>query len=167
MQICMPVATARPIAAVFPAMTRRLTFDAASAHYLANLCHSCGACLHSCQYAPPHEFAVNVPRAMAEVRRSTYEQYAWPQPLGALYRHNGLVPGVGLCGRDRAVSSPQPCDARTAVGSAIQANFYAIFPHNTLVLMFGATSAGRCWHWPSEYRDSGGTRHRAPSRARR
>jgi len=30
---------------------------------------------------------------MAEVRRSTYEQYAWPQPLGALYRHNGLVLG--------------------------------------------------------------------------
>ena len=28
---------------------------------LANLCHNCGACLHACQYAPPHEFAVNVP----------------------------------------------------------------------------------------------------------
>ena len=39
-----------------------------TSHYLANLCHNCGACLHACQYAPPHEFAVNVPRAMAQVR---------------------------------------------------------------------------------------------------
>jgi citrate/tricarballylate utilization protein len=43
-------------------MTRRLEFGKADIHYLANLCHNCGACLHACQYAPPHEFAVNVPR---------------------------------------------------------------------------------------------------------
>ena len=36
--------------------------------YLANLCHNCGACLYACQYAPPHEFAVNVPRVLAQVR---------------------------------------------------------------------------------------------------
>jgi len=55
MQICNACRYCETYCAVFPAMTRRLTFDAASAHYLANLCHSCGACLHSCQYAPPHD----------------------------------------------------------------------------------------------------------------
>ncbi|WP_315780098.1 MULTISPECIES: hypothetical protein [unclassified Bradyrhizobium] len=59
--------------AVFPAMTRRLEFSAADTHYLANLCHNCGACLCACQYAPPHAFAVNVPKAMAKVRMTTYQ----------------------------------------------------------------------------------------------
>ncbi len=68
MQICNACRYCEGFCAVFPAMTRRLEFGQADPHYLANLCHNCGACLHACQYAPPHEFAVNVPRAMAEVR---------------------------------------------------------------------------------------------------
>ena len=43
------------------AMTRRLAFSQADLHYMANLCHNCGACLHACQYAPPHDFGVNIP----------------------------------------------------------------------------------------------------------
>ena len=64
-------------------MTRRLAFDKTDVHFLANLCHNCGACLHACQYAPPHEFRVNVPQAMAKVRRDTYTEFAWPRALGA------------------------------------------------------------------------------------
>jgi citrate/tricarballylate utilization protein len=65
MQICNACRYCEGFCAVFPAMTRRLDFTQADVHYLANLCHNCGACLHACQYAPPHEFAVNVPQAMA------------------------------------------------------------------------------------------------------
>ncbi len=68
MQICNACRYCEGFCAVFPAMTRRLDFGKADIHYLANLCHNCGACLHACQYAPPHEFAVNVPQAMAAVR---------------------------------------------------------------------------------------------------
>ena len=75
-------------------MTRRLEFGVADVHYLANLCHNCGACLHACQYAPPHEFAVNVPRAMAQVRVKTYEEFAWPS-VAAAYRRNGATVGAG------------------------------------------------------------------------
>ena len=56
MQICNACRYCEGFCAVFPAMTRRLAFDARDAHYLANLCHQCGACLHACQYAPPHDF---------------------------------------------------------------------------------------------------------------
>ena len=69
LQICNACRYCEGFCAVFPAMTRRLEFPQADVHYLANLCHHCGACLHACQYAPPHDFAVNVPRAMARVRR--------------------------------------------------------------------------------------------------
>src|SRR5204862_1793040 len=90
MQICNACRYCEGFCAVFPAMTRRLEFARADVHYLANLCHNCGACYHACQYAPPHEFAVNVPQAMAVVRGQTYAEYAWPSAMGALYRRNGL-----------------------------------------------------------------------------
>ncbi|MFZ9438977.1 MAG: tricarballylate utilization protein TcuB, partial [Hylemonella sp.] len=68
LQICNACRYCEGFCAVFPAMTRRLEFSVTDVHYLANLCHNCGACLHACQYAPPHEFAVNIPQAMAKVR---------------------------------------------------------------------------------------------------
>ncbi len=122
--------------AVFPAMTRRLAFPQADVHYLANLCHNCGACLHACQYAPPHEFAVNVPQAMARVRRQTYSDYAWPPAFGALYRRNGLTLAlalaVSLAGFLAAAAAQQgPLWAAQPNGE-----FYRIFPHNTLVALF-------------------------------
>ena len=75
MQICNACRYCEGFCAVFPAMTRRLEFGKADIHYLANLCHNCGACYHACQYAPPHDFGVNVPQAM-RVRGQTYADYA-------------------------------------------------------------------------------------------
>jgi citrate/tricarballylate utilization protein len=77
-------------------MTQRLEFGQADIHYLANLCHNCGACLHACQYAPPHEFAVNIPQAMAQVRQQSYTRFAWPGALGRLYHHAGLTVALAL-----------------------------------------------------------------------
>ena len=96
MEICNACRYCEGFCAVFPAMARRLEFGPADVHYLANLCHGCGACLHACQYAAPHEFAVNVPQAMARVRGRTYAHYAWPAGLGGLYERNGLVLAVAL-----------------------------------------------------------------------
>lgn len=116
--------------AVFPAMTRRLSFESADIHYMANLCHNCGACLHACQYAPPHEFAINVPRAMAQVRGKTYADYAWPAPLGRLYRQQGLTLSMALAA---GLALFIWLAAEAPVGAS---DFYAIFPHNFLVSLF-------------------------------
>lgn len=116
--------------AVFPAMTRRLTFAAADIHYMANLCHNCGACLHACQYAPPHDFAINVPRAMAQVRGQTYADYAWPAPLGRLYRRNGLALSLALAA---ALTFFFGLAAGAPAGAT---DFYAVFAHNLLVGLF-------------------------------
>ena len=62
MGICNACRYCEGFCAVFPAMERRLTFNEADIHYLANLCHNCAECYYACQYAPPHEFAVNVPK---------------------------------------------------------------------------------------------------------
>src|SRR3954471_1075133 len=76
---------------VFPAMEERLTFGKADLAYLANLCHNCGECLYACQYAPPHEFGINVPSTLARLRLQSYEEYSWPRPLGAAFRHHSLL----------------------------------------------------------------------------
>nr|WP_241673034.1 tricarballylate utilization 4Fe-4S protein TcuB [Lacisediminimonas profundi] len=124
--------------AVFPAMTRRLEFAKADIHYLANLCHNCGACLHACQYAPPHEFAVNIPQSMAKVRVQTYAEYAWPASLGALYKRNGITVALALAGGLALFLVLAVLISGSLVHAPLAGNFYAIFPHNTLVLMFGA-----------------------------
>ncbi|WVN41065.1 tricarballylate utilization 4Fe-4S protein TcuB [beta proteobacterium MWH-UniP1] len=139
MRICNACRYCEGFCAVFPAMTRRLNFAKADVHYLANLCHNCGACLHACQYAPPHEFAVNVPQSMAQVRGHTYQDYAWPPALGQLYQRQGATLALTLV----AGFTLFLVLAVTLKGQGLQAlwnnasgNFYDIFPHNLLVGLF-------------------------------
>ena len=81
MEICNACRYCEGFCAVFPAMELRREFAAADLSYLANLCHDCRGCYYACQYAPPHEWGINVPRSFAEVRAKATQEYAWPQPL--------------------------------------------------------------------------------------
>lgn len=105
-----------------------MSFPAADLNYLANLCHNCGECYYACQYAPPHEFAVNVPKTLAEIRVRSYRQYAWPMSFGNWLAVAVLVAGlaVWIFG---AKSATAPAD------------FYAVIPHRAMVAIFGAVSA--------------------------
>ncbi len=114
--------------AVFPAMEQRLSFTPADVRYLANLCHNCAECYYACQFAPPHEFAVNVPKVFAEIRAESYKQYAWP----AYVRVSGwLAVAIGF-----AVVL-----LLAGASDATGANFYGIIPHETMVAVFSAISA--------------------------
>ena len=138
MQICNACRYCEGFCAVFPAMTRRLDFTKADIHYLANLCHNCGACLHACQYAPPHEFAVNVPQAMASVRVNTYADYAWPKAAGALYQRNGLTLSLATAFGLALFLVLALLRNGTLIHPPLAGNFYAVFPHNLMVVMFGS-----------------------------
>jgi citrate/tricarballylate utilization protein len=119
---------------VFPAMERRTAFPAADLHYLANLCHNCGECLYACQYAPPHPFGVNLPRALAEVRAESYEKYCWPRPLAVAFRRQGGVVALGLTA---AFTLLLLLGARAEPPAAGSADFYAVIPHDVMVGLFG------------------------------
>ena len=136
LQICNACRYCEGFCAMFPAMTRRLEFGKADIHYLANLCHNCGACLHACQYAPPHEFAVNVPQAMAKVRGQTYADYAWPPSLGALYKRNGLTVSLTLAAGLSLFLLLALQINGTLLSNNLGGNFYNLFPHNLLVSLF-------------------------------
>jgi citrate/tricarballylate utilization protein len=144
LQICNACRYCEGFCAVFPAMTRRLEFGKADVHYLANLCHSCGACLHACQYAPPHEFAVSVPRAMARVRGKTYVDYAWPHAFGVLYERNGLTIAIALAASIALFLSLAIARTGQLLGRPLAANFYAVFPHGLMAWTFGSVFVFGC-----------------------
>jgi len=91
MEICNACRYCEGFCAVFPAMELRREFSAGDLSYLANLCHNCRGCYYACQYAPPHEWGINVPRTFAEVRAQSYAEYAWPKPLASMFNRNGTV----------------------------------------------------------------------------
>jgi len=136
MHICNGCRYCEGFCAVFPAMTRRLEFGKADIHYMANLCHNCGACLHACQYAPPHEFAINVPQAMAQVRGQTYADYAWPPAWGRLYQRNGLTVSLALALGLGLFLALAMLKQGTLWGAPVAGGFYAVFPHNLMVSLF-------------------------------
>jgi len=136
MQICNACRYCEGYCAVFPAMERRLEFDAASLAYLSNLCHHCGACFYACQYAPPHEFAVNVPKVFAQIRRQSYEDYAWPRAFASAYRRNGTIVALALAG-SLAFFFALAIAIGGGLSGAREGSFYAVFPHGFLVTVFG------------------------------
>ncbi|MGA9865470.1 MAG: tricarballylate utilization 4Fe-4S protein TcuB [Acetobacteraceae bacterium] len=91
MEVCNACRYCEGYCAVFPAVELRREFSAGDLSYLANLCHNCRGCYFSCQYAPPHEWGINVPRSLALVRAQSYEEYAWPAPLARAFQRNGVV----------------------------------------------------------------------------
>lgn len=141
MRICNACRYCEGLCAVFPAMEMRRHFGAPDLNYLANLCHQCGACYSDCQYSPPHEFAVNVPAALARVRHDSYDDYAWPRILGALFERNGLWVTViaalsvaGFIGGFVWWRDPEVLFGEHA------GNFYKLMPHTAMVWLFGAVT---------------------------
>jgi len=141
MTVCNSCRYCEGLCAVFPAMELRRDFPAGDLNYLANLCHACGGCYVDCQFSPPHEFQVNVPKVMATVRADSYARYAWPGFLAPLFKRNGLsislITAVGVAffiagfvgWHDPAVL----WGVHTGPGA-----FYKLMPHNTMAVLFGA-----------------------------
>ena len=96
MEICNACRYCEGFCAVFPAVELRREFSAGDLSYLANLCHDCRGCYYACQYGPPHEWGINVPRALAEVRAESYAEYAWPKGSAGLFEKNGVVVALAV-----------------------------------------------------------------------
>ena len=91
LEICNACRYCEGYCAVFPAMELRRDFTDGDLSYLANLCHNCKGCFYACQFAPPHEWGMNLPKAFAEIRQQSYAEGAWPAGAGKLFERNGVV----------------------------------------------------------------------------
>lgn len=81
---------------VFRAIETRRDFASGDVRYLANLCHDCRACYYACMYAPPHEFAINIPKILADARTESYRQWSWPEFLSGALDHRLLEAALAV-----------------------------------------------------------------------
>jgi len=116
------------LCAVFPAAQGRPNLTTGDLRHLAHLCHDCRSCVHDCQYAAPHEFAVNLPATLSALRRADYRE---PLALAkAVFAICCALPPLALL-----IAQPlaQVFASHTGPGA-----FYALIPHP---IMAGATAA--------------------------
>ncbi len=145
--------------AVFPAIQRHRQFNLHDVVHLANLCHNCRACHYSCQYAAPHEFAINIPATLAEIRVDSWERYATPKFMATAFQRHAVPIALMLVVAFTffmLLIGLLPDSNPEAVG------FYRYLPHTLMVLVFTpaflfplftiAMSIRRYWI------DTGGTR---------
>jgi citrate/tricarballylate utilization protein len=70
------------------------------------------------------------------VRGETYAAYAWPASLGQLYKRNGLAVSLALAGALALFLVLTLALNGSLWGGPLQGDFYNLFPHKLLVLMF-------------------------------
>jgi citrate/tricarballylate utilization protein len=140
MTVCNSCRYCEGLCAVFPAMEERRVFNDGDLNYLANLCHGCGACHIDCQFAPPHEFSVNVPATLARARAESYAAYAWPPVMAGLFARNGLAVSLisaasvaSFIAGFMAVGDPAALYSISVETGA----FYARMPHTVMATLFG------------------------------
>ncbi len=141
MTVCNSCRYCEGLCAVFPAMEMRRAFSDGDLNYLANLCHACGACYVDCQFSPPHEFDVNVPRTFAIARAESYAAYVWPRALSGVFTRNGLVISMVAALSIAAFIFGFAAfnDRHVLFGVHTEPGaFYALMPHNAMVVLFGA-----------------------------
>lgn len=130
-EICNACRYCEGYCAVFPAMTRQKAFADGDITQLANLCHNCRGCYYACQYTAPHEFALNLPAALAEVRQDSWERHIHPQSFARLFQRSGVAMAgltvVLLTLMFWALAVWKPMSGE---------GFYAVLAHNTLVAIF-------------------------------
>ncbi|WP_298270964.1 tricarballylate utilization 4Fe-4S protein TcuB [uncultured Bradyrhizobium sp.] len=140
MTVCNSCRYCEGLCAVFPAMEMRRAFSDGDLNYLANLCHSCGACYTDCQFSPPHEFNVNVPKTLAVARAESYAAYAWPRAFSGAFARNGLVISVIAALSVAAFIFGFAAINDVSVLMGIHTGpgaFYKLMPHNAMALLFG------------------------------
>ena len=138
MTICNSCRYCEGLCAVFPAIELRRSFSDGELNYLANLCHNCGACLVDCQFAPPHEFAVNVPLTLAGVRAESYRRYAWPKAFAPIFDRNGFAIAMIAASGVAAFIAVMVLLHDPAALFAVDGQFYRLMPHEGMAGLFGA-----------------------------
>lgn len=131
-EICNACRYCEGYCSVFPAITRQTAFADGDITQLANLCHNCRGCYYACQYTEPHEFAINLPQILAEVRTDSWKEFAWPRGFARAYdRHGVAIAGLLiLC----VMALIFLAGSLQNVGSG--AGFYAYMSHVVMVAIF-------------------------------
>ena len=130
-EICNACRYCEGYCSVFPAITRQRAFSDGDITQLANLCHNCRGCYYACQFTEPHEFALNLPMALAEVRHENWKDHAWPKAFAKAFDQSGLAI-AGLLVLTTALLFALATALRPENGTG----FYAYMSHGVMVAIF-------------------------------
>jgi citrate/tricarballylate utilization protein len=131
-EICNSCRYCEGYCSVFPALHRERFFEDGDITQFANLCHNCRGCYYACQYTEPHEFSLNFPKALAEVRQESWENMAFPSAVGSAFHRNGLLIAMALTVGIAILFGVAKMLGSQAGGEG----FYAILSHNLMVAIF-------------------------------
>lgn len=131
LEICNACRYCEGYCSVFPATFAERAFADGDITQLANLCHNCRGCYYACQYTDPHEFALNLPAALAEVRVESWQRFAWPGGLARLFQTRGVAVAGAL-----VVGIALLFWAMTALTPESGEGFYAHLSHTVMVAIF-------------------------------
>lgn len=130
-EICNACRYCEGYCAVFPAISRERAFSDGDLTQLANLCHNCRGCYYACQYTAPHEFDLNLPAILADVRQDSWERFAWPSGLAAALQRRGTATALALVA-GFALMFAVMASIRPESGQG----FYAHLSHGMMVAIF-------------------------------
>ncbi len=130
-EICNACRYCEGYCSVFPALHAERAFSDGDLTQLANLCHNCRGCYYACQYTAPHEFDLNLPQALANVRQDSWEDLAFPRVAGKAFQKNGVPIAVAT-----VIGFALLFWAARMLGSQGGEGFYAVLSHNAMVAIF-------------------------------
>ena len=131
-EICNACRYCEGYCSVFPAINRQRAFSDGDITHLANLCHNCRGCYYACQFTEPHEFALNLPKVLAEVRQESWQDHTFPAAFAKAFHRSGAsiaiatVAGFGLLFWTIKTVGENPDGA----------GFYAVLSHGAMVAIF-------------------------------
>lgn len=132
-EICNACRYCEGYCSVFPAINRQRAFTEGDVTQLANLCHNCRGCYYACQYTEPHEFALNLPRALAEVRQESWQDFAFPSLLAKAFHKSGTAIALAtVLGFALILWAIRLLGEQAGSGEG----FYAVLSHNAMVAIF-------------------------------
>ena len=140
MTVCNSCRYCEGLCAVFPAMEMRRAFSDGDLNYFANLCHGCGACYTDCQFSPPHEFNINVPKTLAIRARKLLRRLCRPRAFSGLFARNGLsisiIAALSVAAFIFGFAAFHDRQVLFGVHTGPGA-FYKLMPHNAMAALFG------------------------------
>lgn len=130
-EICNACRYCEGYCSVFPAIHRQRSFSLGDVIQFANLCHNCRNCYYACQYTEPHEFALNLPAALAQVRRESWQDFAVPRGFAAAFQKSGTAIAIAaMCGFAALFLAAKALKPDSGAG------FYAVLSQGTMVAIF-------------------------------
>lgn len=132
-EICNACRYCEGYCSVFPAINRKRLFADSDITQLANLCHNCRGCHYACQYSEPHEFALNLPQALAKVRQDSWQDFAVPSVLAKAFHKSGAAMAFAtVFGLALILWAIRSLGGHAEGGEG----FYAVLSHNAMVAIF-------------------------------